>query len=291
MRRLLAGFAVALFCVGSFILAQAGGDQNVIGGGIYGTYKPSGGSGCSQATALLARMDGSQNTSAVTTAVCGMVTDGTYSLLDALYVFAINSTANANLNWAQNAYNLTKVGTVTFSANAGYTGDGSTGYFTTGFIPSSAGGNFTQNSASMGACILSTGTGGNIAEVGTSSLSVYSLINPDSTSLYMDLSDATFSAYSISSVQGSWIVTRASSSALTYYKNATSVATPSSTSGSVSDMAFYVLAYNSGGTATAFSSHQDAYIFWGGALTGTQVTAIYNRLHTYLGTVSAPSGC
>jgi hypothetical protein len=77
-------------------------------------------------------MDGSENASAVTAAVCGMVVDGTWPLLDALYVFAINSTANANLNWVSSSSGATKVGSVSFSANNGYTGDESTGYFTTG---------------------------------------------------------------------------------------------------------------------------------------------------------------
>jgi hypothetical protein len=55
---------------------------------------------CSQAITLLARMDGSQNTSAVTNLVCGMVADGNWSSVpDGLQVYAINSTANANLNW------------------------------------------------------------------------------------------------------------------------------------------------------------------------------------------------
>jgi hypothetical protein len=49
-------------------------------------------------------MDGSESTSAVTTMVCGMVSDGTWSLLDALYVFAINSTANATLNWKSTSF-------------------------------------------------------------------------------------------------------------------------------------------------------------------------------------------
>jgi hypothetical protein len=66
-------------------------------------------------TALLALMDCNENTSAVTTAVCGMVTDGTWSLLDALYVFAINSTTNAKLNWVSTNHSPTVNGTLTFT--------------------------------------------------------------------------------------------------------------------------------------------------------------------------------
>ena len=43
---------------------------------------------CPQATTLLGRMDGSQNTSAVTNLICGMVADGNWSSV--LDVFASN---------------------------------------------------------------------------------------------------------------------------------------------------------------------------------------------------------
>jgi hypothetical protein len=69
------------------------------GNGTYNVCVPfSACSGCSQATALLARMNGSQNSAAVTMAVWGTVTDGSYSLLDGLSVFAINSTGNPLVN-------------------------------------------------------------------------------------------------------------------------------------------------------------------------------------------------
>jgi hypothetical protein len=59
-----------------------------------------------------------------------MVSDGTWALLD--NVFAVNSTANANLNWISTSYGFTMAGagSVIFAANQGHTGDGSTTYFT-----------------------------------------------------------------------------------------------------------------------------------------------------------------
>jgi hypothetical protein len=83
--------------------------------------------------------------------ICGMVTDGTWSLLDALYIFATNNTTTANLNLVSTSFGITQVGTVTFAADTGYTGDGSTGALGTNFNPNVVSGvNYSLNSASFG---------------------------------------------------------------------------------------------------------------------------------------------
>src|SRR5229473_5562637 len=58
------------------------------------------GGGCSQATTFLARTSGlsGTETTAYTNLICGLVTDGVYPSLDALYIFATNTTTTANLN-------------------------------------------------------------------------------------------------------------------------------------------------------------------------------------------------
>src|SRR5208283_4790005 len=99
--------------------------------------------GCGQANAFIARTSGLSATenAAYTAMICGMVTDGTWSLLDALYIFATNNTTTAALSLVSSTYNGTVTGTLTFSADNGWTGNGSTGYLSTNLTPSSAGGN------------------------------------------------------------------------------------------------------------------------------------------------------
>jgi hypothetical protein len=136
-----------------------------------GTPATSGGAGCTAATNFLARTSGlsGTETTAYTTMICGLVTDGVItgnlsgatgcgSVLDGLYIFATNTTTTANLNLCGTSYGLTQHGSVTFNADTGYTGDGTTGYFDTGFNPSTAGGNFSLNSASIGSYILTNRT-------------------------------------------------------------------------------------------------------------------------------------
>ena len=96
MRERLLAVSLALFVIGFIAVAHAQLMQTGVG---HGPAGGGGGGGCAQATALIARMDGGQNTSAVTTAVCGMVTDGVFALLDFLYVGEINSVGNSKLNW------------------------------------------------------------------------------------------------------------------------------------------------------------------------------------------------
>jgi hypothetical protein len=251
---------------------------------------------CSQSSALIARMDGGENKTAVDTLICGMVTDATYSLMDGLYVFATNSTTNALLNWAQNAYNLTKTGTETFAANAGYTGDGSTGYFDTGFTPLTASGQYTQDGASIGGCALNARTvSGNLYTVGTfSSTNVtYSFIQPlttGNTFQYTLNSSSSAQSTAESNSQGSYIVVRPNSTSLIAYRNGASLGSVTDNSGAMPNDHILIGAVLYSGSPAGFSTDQIAYSFIGGALTGTQATAIYNRLHTYLTAVGA-SGC
>src|SRR5208283_3321474 len=93
-------------------------------------------------------------------------TDGTWSLLDALYIFATNTTTTAALNLVSSSFTGTVNGTLTFSADNGWTGDGSTGYFGTNFIPSIALGNCKLNSCSMGIYDLTSNTGAQTCQLG-----------------------------------------------------------------------------------------------------------------------------
>ena len=264
-------------------------------------YPPSGGGGgggggssCSAWSALAVRMDGTENTVATSNLICGLVTDGVYSLLDGLYVGATNNLANSELNWAQNAFNLTKSGTVAFTANQGWTGDGSTGVFDTGFNPNTAvSPQFGLNTAMMAACQLNSRTAAqNYVSIGAA-VSIYAYIQPqNSGGLNYDLNGATFNADSgITDAQGSFIVDRPNSSGLVLYKNGSSVATPSDAAGgSQINTDISILAINTSGTQSDWSQDQIAYAAFGNSLTGTQALAFRNDLHTYMNAVNG-SGC
>jgi hypothetical protein len=291
MRRLIAAY---LFTVLTLFAAwqcstQAGWNSRDSN---YNIAIASGGGGCSQYTALAARMDGGQNVSAVQNLICGMVTDGTFAIMDAFYVFAVNSQANAVLSWVSATYNATKSGTCTFTANAGYTGDGSTCFFHTGFTPSTAGGNFTQNSANIGGCDLTSRTSGsNTMLLGTSStFSSYFVPLFNGSGGAFELNGNSFPSIGNANAQGQWTLSRTSNAGVTVYNNGSSVSAPSDASNGLAAAEMYLLGGNFSGP-TDYSTDQVGAEFFGGALTSGQVSSVYTRLHTYFGTVSAPSGC
>jgi hypothetical protein len=74
---------------------------------------------------------------------------GIWDDLDILYVFATDGDSDfATLNWkAPASFQASKVSSPTFTANQGFTGNGSSAYLDTGWAPDPDGVNYTQNDA------------------------------------------------------------------------------------------------------------------------------------------------
>ena len=111
-----------------------------------------------QATAYLARTVGGNeggNGTNIATLIDGLVADGVWAKLDALYVLAQQNATDARLNLVGTNYTLT--GTPTFTAYQGFTGG--TGFLDTGFNPATATSpNFIRNNASMSVWVLNSRT-------------------------------------------------------------------------------------------------------------------------------------
>ena len=250
------------------------------------------GASCTQSANVQARMDGAQNASAVDALICGMVSDGTYSGFDGLYVFATNSTANAVLNWAQNAFNLTTEGTLTFAANQGYTSNGTTGYFQTGFVPSTAGGNFTQNAASLGSCTLTSRTASQAyIAIGANDGTEGAYSETHTTAWFYALNASSGGSTTSANAQGFQYLSRTTSTNINAFSNNTTPSVVTKTSNGVPTIQLYVMGYNNSGTAGNFDADQVAYVFFGGTFTTTQIGNIHSRLHTYLQAVGETTAC
>jgi hypothetical protein len=277
--------------------------------GIDSNAAASGSGGCSQATTFLARTSGlsGTETTAYTAMICGLVSDGiiTGSLsgvagcgtkLDALYIFATNTTTTANLNLCGTGFGITTTVAPTFSADHGYTGNGTTQFLNTNFNPATAAGNYALNSASIG---------------------VYTLTNraPDSVSLQMGAVDGGFASYNFISVlssasaiapemnggtfggatnngvsQGFTAVSRTVATGINAYKNASSASlgTIADSSVSIPNAAIYICAYNEAGTAKKWSIDQVSAAFIGGGLTGVQFLQLSNRINAYMAAMPTP---
>jgi hypothetical protein len=133
---------------------------------------PAAAGGCSTATTVLAGMSltgtsTTGNKGYYTTFICGLVTDGTWSLFDVIYIFGTQDATNALIHVANpGTNNAGTTGSPAFTAYKGYASLNS-GSLTS--INSSAGTNFVQNSASTG-----------IWEGSTSSAPTYGITGSDS---------------------------------------------------------------------------------------------------------------
>lgn len=250
-----------------------------------GGFTPS----CSQSSAFLARATGITLTVDKTrydTLICGMVTDGTFAKMDAVYIFAAPDATTARLNLVSSSFGLTEHGTVTFSAYHGFTGNGSTGYEDTGFNPSTAGGNYVQNAASLAAYVLTSRTAQNsYASIGSVG-SVASLINPKqaggSGGASYAANQGTINLTSVNAnAQGFWVVSRTASTTAELYMNGAAFNADTNASGAVSAQNMFVLADNSGG-AQNFSADQLSAAAIGGGLSSTDVTNLSSRINTFM---------
>lgn len=279
--------AIFLFLVGLLCLTQAQVPLTHAGKGAPG------GAGCSKATTANAAYDGGQNTAAVTTLLCGLVTDGVP--LDALWLLTINSVGNAEINsWNPGTNTITNVGGApTFTSNAGIASNAGSG-LNLNFTPSTAGGNCALHNCAIGYCTLSSRTTGQnwtaMGGVDAGSNYTYSQpLNGGNTIVY-DIGDSNFPGAANTNANGSVIISRTTSTLITAYFNGTSVGTNTGADSGITAVALYLLGYNNNGTLAQVTGDTLGYAFIG-KLTGAQVTSAYNRLHTYMNTVAPGSGC
>ncbi len=250
---------------------------------------PASGGGCAAATSFLARTSGLDAThvTAYTSLICGLVSDGVWAKLDALYILATQDSTTAKLNLVQNLYNLTAVSAPTFTVDRGYTGGGtgSGKYLDTGFEPDIVTANYTLNSAHIS--VWDRTSRGSAVEVqmasegGGDSTNIATQIGGNALMRIND--NPAGSSYANADAQGWFLANRTGASAETGYKNAVSIGTDTTTAGLPN--ANIILLANSGPAFETTDQLSMASI--GASLSGAQITAFYSRLQTYMTAVGA----
>lgn len=285
MNRIVA-FAVswAAFLGGLLAVSQAQILTLGVGPGSFG------GGGCAQNSTFIARTSGTSaaEQAAYKAMICGIVADGNFAGLDVLYIFATNTQTTALLNLVSTSFSGTTHGTVSFSADHGYTGDASTFYIDSGFVPTAS--NFTQNSASAGCYVLNSRVAQQAwVELGETAANIDLQINPLSGTGGGGLSyGITTTAFQISianaNAQGSYLVSRTASNSDFMFKNGASINTAADASAAPSaTQKFFVLAENTGSqTAGAFSGDTIAAAWWGAGMTTTQAGLMQSRINGYM---------
>jgi hypothetical protein len=260
---------------------------------------------CTQSSNFIARtsaLDTAHKT-AVDTLICNLVTDGVWAKLDALYVFATNSSANALLNLVSSTYNATANGSPSFAADAGFTGvDSSTTVdVDTGFNPNTAtvGGCsgvpcFLLNSAHISAWSNTNTTsgvsGGVMMGAGSTGTNTHFFPKYSGGSGSFEVNTLTAISVAVANSTGHFVNNRTGASAVQAYRNASSIVTGTTASVSLPASTIAVLADNSAVSGIQFgAANQVMAASIGGGLASGDVTNLCHELNTYLHTIAGVS--
>lgn len=243
-------------------------------------------SGCAQATTFLARTSG-ENTSALTTLICGMVTagiiDGDMSAtgcgttIDRWFIGQVANSTDALLNLCSDATPQATDGGAAFVANSGWHSNG--GHVSSQFAPSTDGVNFTQNDASVGLWSLSdSSTSG--ADV--SNDNIYIAARYGDNNAYCSINDAGGggSGIPVADGLGYYVCERTGASASQLYKSATLIWSPNITSTALS------------ASSVLYAENTDktiAMVMFAKHLTSGQITTINSLYGTYCAAVRGSS--
>jgi hypothetical protein len=213
--------------------------------------------------------------------IVSLKTNGIWTKLDALYMFAAADAQASLLNWKSTSFNATNVSATAFATDVGYTGDGASDYIDSNFNILT-GGNYTQDSACFFGWSNTTGQEAKTF-MGTTVGVGFNRIYPRwTTDFAFYLINASTGELSVANANGSglWSVNRSTSTAVQLYRNGSSLHSGSQTSAvpGSDDMRFLA--------GVDFSAKQCLCGGIGGSLTATEQTNLYNALHIYLQTVA-----
>jgi hypothetical protein len=247
---------------------------------------------CSQSSAFIARTSGLSTPSKTLydTLICGLETDGVgcSNSLDSLYFLAAPDATTLLLNLCSASFPLVAHGTVTFTANVGVVGDGTTGYYDTQFNPSTATSpNFVQNSASIGAYLTNARVTGQTYSAFGANPGISAELVPwwTDNNTYFDINGFTFPHITATTVKGMWVVDRTVSTTAGLSLNGSSVSSQASTSGAPGNSTFFLLARNVSGSPDRFSADTMTAAFFGRGLSSGEVTNVSTRINNAMTTL------
>lgn len=248
-----------------------------------------------QAAAFLARAPGLNNIyrRAYAKLINGLVADGVWTKLDALWILAAQDATTAALNLTSASFGLTPVNSPAFAPGEGYTGNGSSTTITTGYQPAS-GATYAQDSATIGAYIRTNRTisnSGNIMGTVATGGTIQLYMSPlQSSTIQYDVNQTTFPNVANTNCQGHWVASRTASNLVTLYKNGSSFGTNANASSAITTMTNQLRLLSnstSGGAAASFSSDQLAAAHIGAGLSAAEASALAFRINSYMAAVGA----
>jgi hypothetical protein len=249
---------------------------------------------CPQASAFLTRANAvagidATHTIAYNNLICGLVEDGTFSKLDALYVLATQSDGGSpgdgigKLNLIKDSFNLVGQGTYAFAPDKGVACDGVSGFYDTQFNLATSGMAFSRDSASLGVYDRTSTTGDGAVFGAFDGTTETALYLSSGGGLYSRINSGQDGAVAANTnAQGFWIGMRTSPNAVSVYRNGAEIASSTTSSNGVPPLSIYLCAANLNGTADLFVPDEVAAFFIGGALNKTQAAGISVRINQFM---------
>lgn len=209
-------------------------------------------------------------------------------IFDIFYMLAAHSAQAAGLNWVNPAtFTLSAVNSPTFEADRGYTGNGSSSYLNTGWIPATHGVRYTLDSASLGV-YSRTNLNVNTVEIGAASgLQTSRILMRSGGNLNVGINRNAGFGVAVADSLGLAAGDRSASNSTRAYKNGADVGGEAVASTSLVTQPLAICANNNGGTPAAFSTRQIAVAFAGRSMTAGGHLAVFNRTEAFLDAIGA----
>lgn len=221
----------------------------------------------------------------------GMKNASYFNLHNCLWGIAAHTEQAGYLNWIENDNNMTAVNAGTFTTDQGITGNGTTQYWTTGFIPSTDGGSKYSQSDAFVCVYIRTNQAETAHAIGAGGAAVLHGVSiaprlvGDTSIIRLNNATLGYTA-SITDARGFWMILRTAAGQFTYYKNGVLVDTEVVASTGLTNREFYISAFNNNGTAGSFHTGQVAYAAVGKADSIDPAT-YYTLVQNYMTAIGA----
>jgi hypothetical protein len=288
-------FFILALCLCLSVSPALAGSMTLLGVGA--PVVSGGGGSCvsTQGNNFLARTSGldGTHTTAYCTMIDGLVSDGVWAKLDALYIFATNSSANAILNLIGNSNNAVNH-SATFTANAGFNGNGSSTYVDTTVDPTATV-QYTQNSAHFSVWGNSTSpsaSGGRAGYLdGGATKGTYIGIGDAGSTSLGGINNAfgrDLNSSGVGNQKNHILINRSASNARQLYISGSSAASDALVSSTIpTGITFWVGCRNFGSSTNACTDAQFMMASVGASLnSGSDAANFYARVHAYLQTIA-----
>jgi hypothetical protein len=238
-----------------------------------------------ESSALVARMTTpptSARAALIDTLIGSLKSSGVWAKCDAIYLFAAADSQAACLNWKGSSYTATPTSSPTFTADRGFTGNGSSAYLDTGAAHNGLT-NLTLNSAHLSAWCLTELNLATSLSAGLTGTTNTLYVAPRALGLAGGRIDdfVTLQVTQASSI-GLTGLNRSASGARQLYRNGASIGSDAQASSALQAANIVFLR----GT-TQYGAHQVSFGSFGASLSGTEEAAKYSAVLAYLQGVGA----